>query len=228
MTFNEVLARVQFNIWGNTIPPANVAAMLGGANGIIARAHHNIQREHNYWFMQTWAEITSIYNAVTEEYTQAYAIPVYMKEIINVLWHTVDSEGEYNGFTSPLSQLTLGQSQDHFWKRDTQDSVEYPTHFEVVNNLIIFYPDGNCARTCVINFWRYIDCLLGDLEDALMREGPEAVINMATAEVYLHLHEVELYQLWTQRYREEAELLRKKDYSRRRAHINEMGTQAGM
>jgi len=66
------------------------------------------------------------------------------------------------------------------------------------------------------------------LEDALMREGPEAVINMATAEVYLHLHEVELYQLWTQRYREEAELLRKKDYSIRRAHINEMGTQAGM
>jgi len=228
MTFNEVLARVQWNIWGNTISPANAVAMLGGDNGIIARAHHRIQVDHNYWFMQTWAQITSEYNEGTEEYTQAYLLPLNIKEIINFLWRTVDDSGVATGYTKPLAQLTLEQAQQHFWPRDNNDAVEYPEYFEVVNGAIVFYPDGNCSRTGVLNYWQYIACLLGDLEDALMEAGPEAVIALATSDMYLVLHEIELSQLWKNRFLEECEILRTKDYHKRRAHIDEFATQEGM
>lgn len=227
MTFNEVLARVQWNVWGNTAPPANAMAMLQGANGIISRAHHKIQVDHNFWFMRTWAEILTVYDEVDEEYTQAYLLPDELKEIINFQWHIEDNDGNYEGFTTPLARLTDEQSQQHFWKNDNINSVEYPEYFEVVDNMIVFYPDGNCARTGVLNYWQYIECLLDDEEDDLMREGPEAVICQATSDVYLHLHEVDLSGYWKNLAREEFDRLRTKDYHKRRAHINEFGTQEG-
>lgn len=219
MTFNEILAQVQRNVWGNTTPPANATADI--TDVIIPNVHRRIQMDYNYGFMQTWTEIATTLGADGVLYNQSYALPDSFKEIIAVNWNKVDSEGDYVGRSGVLTPVLTGQAQASFWKSDNIYSVEYPTHFEIYNQTIVFYPEPNAVRTAIVSYFQVLACPAGANEDALLRDGDEAVIAKATSLYYVKRHEMEMAAIWEQRFLEEESRLRSFDFARRQSQFKE-------
>lgn len=219
MTFNEILAQVSWNVWGNTTISANSAGIL--TNRIIPDAHRQIQRDYNYWFMQTWAEITTQLG-LNDIYLQAYALPDGFKELISVQWQRTNSDGDDLGKTEPLLAMPPGYAQRYFWPSDNLKSVEYPTHYEIVNNMIVFYPDINAVRTAIMVYFQILDCPTGDNDDELLIHGDQAVISKSTALLYKSLHDVANFQTWIALYDDEIAILRGLDFSKRFSSFKEI------
>jgi len=212
MTFNEILAQVQLNVWGNTPPPANMTDML--TDTVIPNAHKRIQKDHNLGFMITWTEfVTAV--GYTGRYNQAYTLPDGFKEIVAVQWQLTNDDGDDLGKSKPLAPVALGHAQEKYWPGDNIQTVEYPTSYEIINNTIVFYPEPNEVRTAIMTYFQFVDCPAGANDDWLLIYGDEAVIAKATAMVYKVMHDMNNYQLWEGIFADEEARLLSVDFAKR-------------
>jgi hypothetical protein len=209
MTYGEIYTDVCRHLWGNSTPPASASLMLQGEHGIIADAQQKVQRDYNYWFMQTYGLILTI------DGQYRYYLPTDFKEIINCLFK---QDGTTN-FYKPLSPLGLGQSQ-FMWN---ENEAEYPEYYEIVDSSIVLYPKPSEARTLTLNYWQiFARPLLTTTEDAVSLNMPTALAYMSIVTYANIQKEYDIADRYDAKTFEEIELMKAQDRAKRQNHIGQV------
>jgi hypothetical protein len=217
MTFGEIYDAVCLNVWGESVPPVGGAARLQGAEGIIANMHRDIQVDYNYWFMQTWSIITSIAG------TQAYTLPIDMKDIISLLWAKEDTTATYTYFTDPLT--IISNQEAHLKWKDNNNSTEYPMICEIIDGQgVVLYPiPEESGRELHVIYYAFLDrpgaTTFTTDTDLLTQFGAEAIIALSSAKMLRILQEVNQANVFDLEAKREIELLKKEDYRRRQSNL---------
>jgi len=219
MTFGEILAKVEFLIWGNSTPPAGSVTALSGASGIIANVHRKLMQEYNYWFMET--------NAVgqTTAGTNAYTLPTTFKQIISVQFKT---EGD-DYFQPPLAPYSLAQAQIQAWPL-MEETADYPFYFEIYNGSIVFYPTpANTNYDYHMVYWQFLTGPTASFTSTACSEysafttyGGDAISYFVATEMLQVLDEFQKADIYSSKGNEYLELLKNEDRARRQNYISEM------
>jgi len=153
MTLLEIYNRAVFYIYGDQNVPSHITTQLQG--GIIPGIHRRIQEEFNYWFMESDDGI----NTIIDE--REYVLPTHFKS--EVVFAFLDDN---NVRHDPLKKLRRGQDTTEFPNID--DSVEWPTHYEIWKNKIILYPKPSHVHLLTSKFYEYIPKPLTGLDNAVV------------------------------------------------------------
>lgn len=214
MTWEELYNRTVFKIWGISVPPAGVQAVLQGIYGLIANAHHKLQQDFNFWFMENLSTILMVAG------TAAYDLPAEFKEVIREGFRFQDlSTSDYY---PPIKPLKPGDAFRDY--RGHADSADYPTHYEIFNGQIILYPTPSLDNVILqVRSYCYLPrppAVFGNTFDALTRNGYEAIIALAAAEMCKISEEYQKEQAFRAEAIEGIELLHQIDDRMRRAEID--------
>jgi hypothetical protein len=207
MTFGEVLARVNFKIWGNSTVPSGTTTVLTGDEGIIANVHRKIQQDYNYWFMHETVSLNMVVG------TQAYTLPDDYKEVIEngVLFKTTSQ----SYFQDPMTKINRSEAQALFWPINNA-TAEYPTHFEITEDSMVVYPSPSAtASELHFCYWKFLgrpttsftDTTSTETDD-LLKFGADAVVNAASAEMLDILDEFGKADRYRQQLQGDLELLK--------------------
>lgn len=214
MTWYELYNHVCLKLWGSSNPPASAVNLIG-PNGMIARAHRDIQRDWNYWFMEASTTI-SVTAGVS-----SYALPTNFKELIKKGLQAVDSSSGY--YLDPLSPLYPGEAFDSF--RDPVNGAPYPTHYEIYEDMIHIYPIPSGAFTIRMRYYKYLDRPTAadfgappiSVSDALTIACPLGIAALAAMEFAGIQKEADVVQMCLSEVKDSIDTLKQEDQKRRRA-----------
>ncbi len=211
MTFGEILARVNFLVWGNSTPPTGTTAQLSGDEGIIADIHRNIQEDYNYWIMRADVVIPTVVD------TQAYTLPTNFKEMIDMTFK-VDGEDYWGPKLEPVDKRV----EIELWQRNNSDA-EYPTHFAFYNATVVLYPKPSAIRNLHVMYWKYFDrpsaftSTASTDNDDLTTHAGKAISYLAAAEMCWILDEFQKAQHYETKGEQAVALLKRHDVKNRQA-----------
>lgn len=215
MTWEELYNRTVFKIWGTSTPPALVQAVLQGQYGLIANAHFKLQQDFNFWFMEDATTIAMV------DGTSAYALPTNFKEVVKSGFRFLDSvTGDYY---PPITQLKPGVAFEDY--RGSTDESDYPTYYEIYNGQIVLYPKPSLTGAVLqVRYYGYLDrppAVFGTTYDDLTRNGYNAIVALAAADMCKILEEYQKQQIFEAEANTEISLLHQADDRMRRAEITE-------
>lgn len=217
MTFGEILARVNFKIWGNSTVPSGSQAVLSGDEGFIANAHQQLQWDYNYWFQSANAVIATVSG------TQNYSLPSDFKEPINILYKITGKDY----FSNSLIPLGMSEDTDYWWQVNNT-TQEYSTHYKYLDDSIVLYPTPNAARSLHVVYWKIFDRPTSAFTDTSSTESDdvtdqahELIVNLAAAEMCDVLEEFNKAQVFRQQAVLSADALKKKDARRRQNYLRQ-------
>jgi hypothetical protein len=184
---------------------------------MISRAHRDIQRDWNYWFMEADTTISVIAG------TQTYAIPTNYKELMKKGLQVLDSAS--GSYLDPLSPLYSGEAYDYF--RDSVNGAEFPSHYEIYDGNIVFYPIPSSAYTVRMRYYKFLPKpVLADfgappisVSDALTLACPLGIAAIATMEMAGIQKEIDVVQMCQSEAKDSIELLKSDDQKRRRPEV---------
>jgi hypothetical protein len=215
MTWYEIYLHVCLKLWGSSNPPV-AAARLIGPTGMIARAHRDIQRDWNYWFMETETTIPVLAG------TSAYALPAGYKELIPGGLQAYDAVSLC--YRDVIPPLYPGEAWENY--RDPINGASFPSFYEIFGGNIVFYPLPSAAYTVRMRYYEYLDRpTVGDFvagvtsSDALTLGCPLAVAALAAMEMAGIQKEMDVVQICMAEAKDEVELLRAEDQKYRRPEV---------
>jgi len=214
MNWTELYNRVVFEVYGNSVPAQGTQNVLQGEYGIIANAHRKIQEDYNYWFMES-TELTTLTDGVRN-----YPLPALFKEVVQNGFRMVDTVS--GNYCSPISPMQPNDAFNHF--RNATEEVDYPTHYEIYGGELLLYPTP--ALTGVVlaaKIYKYLPrppAVFDLTYDALTRNGHNAVIYEAAANICRIQEEYQKMQVFQGELVKELERLMQMDARMRRAENN--------
>lgn len=207
MDVAAIYARVVWNIYGDSTPPASVVTYLQGADGAIARAHRDIQTDWNYYFMEA-SSAPAVVSGV-----RSVALPTrFKKEIALKLYDPVNAV-----YKPELIRLGRGGVFAQF--QNATDTADYPQYYEIWNGNIDLWPMPSENSVLNIRYYNYLATLtLTTDHDALTDDphGAEAIIARVVMDFASNIEYADKYEPFMARYNEAIRLLREKDQEYKR------------
>lgn len=170
MTFTQIYDQVILLMYGERVganaPPAAVATMLQGANGVIDNCARKIMEEDNFHFMEAVSTTAIVIG------TGTYALPTDYKEMIQAT--VLTSTGVYSPIL--LRMITKERLAEH---RDPTATASYPTSYEIFADTIYLDVLPQEAGTLTLRYYKYLPRVVAmsdhnDLTDSMA--GADAII----------------------------------------------------
>ncbi len=147
MTFTQIYDQVILLMYGERVganaPPANVATMLQGANGIIDNCARKIMEEDSFHFMEAVSTTAIVIG------TGSYALPTDYKEMIQAT--VLTSTGVYSPIL--LRMIVKERLSEH---RDPAATASYPTSYEIFADTIYLDVLPQEAGTLTLRYYKYL------------------------------------------------------------------------
>lgn len=186
-----------------------MALQLNSPYGIIQLIHQRLQREWNYWFMET-----STTHAVTAG-TAAYALPTYWKCELKDGLRILDAAGNY---AAPLTKLR--QDEVNYFASPTEQAE--PEYYHVWGGMINLMPIPIRATTLYHKYYRFLPAPVNDTdEDDIMIYGADVIVFMAVTELAETLQNADKFQAYSNRAGQSLIVLRQLDQTKKMANIRQ-------
>jgi hypothetical protein len=214
MTWLELYNAVCTRIWGVQTPPEGAVELLQGQYGVIATVHRNIQKNRNYWFMETSTTLAVVAG------TTVYDLPDDFKEFVRDGLRFINSDTGY--YESPLKCLYPG---DENYFNDPTATDDYPKYYEIYGGQLVLTLVPKSDQTLYMRYYKYLDrphSTFDDTDDELTINGNDAIYNLAAAEVLNASEEFQKAQIYDGKGQQALMLLAEEDMSRRRATLTQI------
>lgn len=207
MTLIQIYNKVLWLYYGDTIPPASIALQLNSTYGIIQGIHQRVQREWNYWFMQT-SDTDTILTGI-----DTYTLPADWKCEMEDGFRTVSTTGTY---LTPLVRVKINELKSFPDVTATGEIMYYANIGDVVG----FYPTPTRDTAIFVMYYKFLPPPVNNNdEDVLMIHGADVIVNGAVMELAETLENSNKYQAYTQRYQYSLSLLRQLDQTKKNANV---------
>ncbi len=209
MTLIQIYNKILWLYYGDTIPPASMAANLNSTYGIIQGIHQRIQREWNYWFMEDSDTDTIL--AGTDTYTP----PADWKCEMYDGFRTISTVGYY---LTPLTRVKINELSTFPDPLATGEILYYAN----MAGLIGFYPTPIRDTAIFVLYYKFLPAPVNNNdEDVLMIHGADCIVNGSVMELAETLENANKYQAYAQRYAQSLSVLRQLDQTKKSANVKQ-------